>query len=244
MIAENYAKIITPDGLDLMISDTVYNRIIESIQHCETDCRYFNQELKGVSNSCQGECSILADSLMYHDFSAMLKIEDLSTIKDIRKRAYVFARKAHAGIVDDENKDYFFTHLLPVYKIINLVAITDINLQCAALLHDTLEDTDTTFANLENIFGIDIANLVLEVTHERTDDDMGWYFPHLKTSRGILLKFADRTSNISRMKAWDSKRQQKYLDKSKFWTSEDKTLSPKYQQIMKEYAEAAANDWR
>jgi hypothetical protein len=244
MVVENYAKITTPDGFDLMISDTVYNKIIDDIQFCDPKCSYFKQELKGVGISCQGECSIIADSLMYHNFTCLLKIEDLSTIEDIRKRAYVFARRAHAGLVDDEGKDYFFTHLLPVYKIINLLAPTDVNLHCAALLHDTLEDTPTKFFDLENMFGIDIAYLVLEVTHERTADDLSWYFPHLKSQRGILLKFADRTSNISRMKAWDTKRQQKYLDKSKFWVSEDKTLSPEEQEIMKKYKEAAENDWR
>jgi (p)ppGpp synthase/HD superfamily hydrolase len=92
----------------------------------------------------------------------------------------------------------------------------------AALLHDILEDTDVTYENLVSEFGVDIANLVLEVTHERRADDTGWYFPHLHSIRGIVLKFADRASNLSRMEeVWDAERIEKYIKKSKFWQSDE-----------------------
>jgi GTP pyrophosphokinase len=85
-----------------------------------------------------------------------------------------------------------------------------------------LEDTDVTYDTLASEFGVDVANLVQEVTHERRADDSGWYFPHLHSIRGIVLKFADRASNLSRMEGvWDTKHIEKYLKKSKFWQSED-----------------------
>lgn len=217
-LVENYAKLISPDGVDFMISYGVYRKILDHLQFCESDCHYFDVG-KSVTESCKGECSMIVDALMYHDFKHELLTKDPMEIKDIRKRAYVFARKAHAGLQDDDGKDYFFAHLIPVYKIINLLAPLDVGLQCAALLHDTIEDTDTTYEDLVQHFGKTIAGLVLEVTHVRTTDDKGWYFPYLKTRRGILLKFADRCSNISRMNTWDVEKQQTYLNKSKFWKS-------------------------
>ena len=48
----------------------------------------------------------------------------------------------------------------------------------------------------------------------------GYWSPRLKTKRGIILKFADRLSNLSRIESWDKKRQEHYLKKSKFWKSE------------------------
>ena len=105
-----------------------------------------------------------------------------------------------------------------VYKI--LMTITkDENILCAGLLHDTLEDTKTTYNELVETFGNDIADLVMEVTHEGTKHK-GYCFPRLKTQRGIILKFADRLSNISRMDCWSEERKKQYLNKSKFWKNE------------------------
>ena len=62
-----------------------------------------------------------------------------------------------------------------------------------------------------------IADLVMEVTHEGSKDKYGYYFPRLKTTRGIILKFADRLSNLTRMGAWDDDRIDQYIRRSKFW---------------------------
>lgn len=142
--------------------------------------------------------------------------------KTLIKDAIVFAIKAHDGQCDDGGHDYFMSHCWQVYKIIEIISPTDFALQAAALLHDTIEDTAVTYDNVREKFGTEIANLVHEVTHERKTDNTGWYFPRLTTIRGILLKFADRTSNLSRMEgAWDEKRIAKYIKKSKFWKTED-----------------------
>ncbi len=134
-------------------------------------------------------------------------------------KAIAFAQEKHRGQLDDSGKDYFEEHCLQVYNILNTVT-EDQNLLCAALLHDTYEDTDTTYEEVLRIFGKDIADLVNEVTQEGQKDSKGYYFPRLKTQRGIMLKFADRLSNLSRMEAWDDKRREHYLKKSKFWKSE------------------------
>ena len=82
-----------------------------------------------------------------------------------------------------------------------------------------IEDTETEYGEIAIKFNEDIADLVMEVTHEG-NKDTGYYFPRLKTKRGIILKFADRLSNLSRMECWDEERQQHYLKRSKFWKNE------------------------
>lgn len=137
-------------------------------------------------------------------------------------KAQTFAILAHKGQLDDSGNDYFSSHCVQVYEIIRILYPYDYNLQAAAYLHDTVEDTNTTYEDLVREFGHDIANLVMEVTHERNKADTGWYFPRLKTVRGYVLKFADRDSNLSRMEgAWDQARIEKYMKGSKFFDTED-----------------------
>ena len=133
--------------------------------------------------------------------------------------AKIFGAVKHKDQLDDEGKDYFMTHCYQVFNI--LMNITDdIDILRAGLLHDTLEDTNTTYEELEEKFNTRVADLVLEVTHEGTNDQHGYYFPRLKSRDAILIKFADRLSNLSRMEAWAPKRQQQYIKKSIFWRTQ------------------------
>lgn len=135
----------------------------------------------------------------------------------IISKAMEFGTKKHAGQLDDNGKDYFLEHCCKTAWLLIALVPNDLNLIAAAYLHDTLEDTDTTYDELVRDFNKDVADLVYEVTHEGKKDNYGYYFPRLKTQRGIMLKLADRLSNISRMEAWDDDRRQQYLNKTKFW---------------------------
>ena len=128
----------------------------------------------------------------------------------------VFVRKKHKDQLDDEGIDYVNAHLWPVARILHHVGC-DKEICMAGLLHDTLEDTNTTYEELVESFGKRVADLVLEVTHEGQADEYGYYFPRLKSKEAIMIKLADRLSNISRMDSWDEKRQSQYLRKTKFW---------------------------
>lgn len=127
-----------------------------------------------------------------------------------------FARRKHEGQLDDEGKSYFEAHVCQVVDILLKVTIDD-DILMAGYLHDTVEDTDTTYEELACTFGVRVAKLVMELTHEGKKDEVGYYFPRLKSRDAILVKFADRLSNLSRMSAWDEKRQDQYIRKSKFW---------------------------
>jgi (p)ppGpp synthase/HD superfamily hydrolase len=131
-------------------------------------------------------------------------------------KAYKFAQEKHADQLDDDGLDYFGAHICHVVRILSQVTDNP-DIIASAYLHDTLEDTDTTYDELVNNFGGHIANLVVEVTHVGKKDEVGYSFPNLHSREAIMIKFADRLSNISRMSSWDDKRQAHYLKKSKFW---------------------------
>jgi len=134
---------------------------------------------------------------------------------DLETRAHDFAKKKHGDTLDDSGKIYFEAHVCQVVKLVKDVT-NDESLIAAAYLHDTLEDTETTYAELEKEFGPKIAGLVHELTHEGTREK-GYYFPRLKSEGAILIKFADRLSNLSRMDAWTPERRAAYFRKSRFW---------------------------
>lgn len=139
-------------------------------------------------------------------------------MQNITLKAQKYATDKHFGQERDDGQPYI-VHPSRVAGLISLIGGDDA-MVAAAWLHDTVEDTDTTYEDLVREFGTEIADLVMEVTHEG-DDTHGYYFPRLETERGVMLKFADRLANLSTMgDAWSEKRRAHYLKKSKFWKSE------------------------
>ena len=140
--------------------------------------------------------------------------------KNVLRQALQFATSKHRGQV--YNGMDFIVHPIATVCILEAVMPQDTSLLAAGYLHDTIEDTPTTYKELKKTFNQDIADLVLEVTKVKPKDkSKSAYFPNLKTQRGIILKFADRLSNISNMKDWNDEKKQWYLNKSKFWSSNE-----------------------
>jgi (p)ppGpp synthase/HD superfamily hydrolase len=130
--------------------------------------------------------------------------------------AACFAQDAHKGQVDDDGRDYFTAHVLEVARLVSLVGGSTEMVQ-AAYLHDTLEDTNTTYDDLVFHFGAEVAGLVHEVTHEGTKDEYGYYFPRLKSRDAVVIKLCDRASNLMRFDSWSDERKAQYLRKTRFW---------------------------
>ena len=135
---------------------------------------------------------------------------------DLVSKAKTFARKAHKGQVDDDGIEYFEAHLSHVAKIISSAG-GSVEMVAAAYLHDTLEDTATTVDVLIMEFGERVAGLVQELTHDGKADNVGFYFPRLVSRDAIVIKFADRMSNLLRMASWPESRKNQYLKRSRFW---------------------------
>jgi GTP pyrophosphokinase len=135
----------------------------------------------------------------------------------LEDKALEFAAEKHKGQLDDQGRPYFFAHIVQVHGLLNEVT-DDEEVLCAGLLHDVIEDTDTTYEELIHEFNKEIADLVMELTYE--GNESGRYFPRLSTRKAVMVKFADRLSNLARMVDWPGDWQQDYLNESKFWHSE------------------------
>ena len=138
----------------------------------------------------------------------------------LEEKALEFASIKHESQLDDQGRPYFFAHIIQVYGLLKDVT-DDEEILCAGILHDTLEDTDTTYEELVREFNKEIADLVLELTFEG-NSEIGRYFPKLHSHKAIVVKFADRLSNLVRMVDWPGDWQEGYLKNSVFWPSEPK----------------------
>ncbi len=103
--------------------------------------------------------------------------------------------------------------------------ITDARIIAAALLHDTVEDTRTTRAELARAFGKSIASVVAEVTDNKWLDKKTRkrlqveHAPHLSPS-ARLVKLADKICNLRDLAAsppadWSLARKREYFDWAK-----------------------------
>ena len=117
-------------------------------------------------------------------------------------------------------------YFLGVARILSHEAgINDMIVLQAALLHDTVEDTDTTFAELEEKFGKAVTDVVREVTDDKSlkrEERKRLQIVHAPTSshRAKLVKLADKLYNLrdlckSTPRGWTSKRSDEYFKWSK-----------------------------
>lgn len=124
---------------------------------------------------------------------------------DVIRRAYVFSAKVHQGQIRLSGEPYLI-HPMEVAAILADLRL-DVQTVATGLLHDTLEDTLTTFQELETIFGVEIANLVDGVTkiskiHFKTkEESQAENFRKMLLAmandiRVILVKLADRLHNM------------------------------------------------
>lgn len=119
------------------------------------------------------------------------------------KQAAEFAELAHKGAFRKGTAIPYITHPLETAVIVSTLT-SDPDLIAAALLHDTLEDTETTYEDLESRFGTRVADLVAE---ESEDKSKSWKerksqtIAHLEhAGREIkILTLADKLSNIRSM---------------------------------------------
>ena len=135
-------------------------------------------------------------------------------------KALEYASVKHRGQNDDQGRPYFFAHIIQVYNILNVVS-RDESVLCAGILHDVIEDTGAGYEDLVREFSQEVADLVVELTYVGSKES-GRYFPVLHSRRAIIVKFADRLSNISRMDDWPGDWQLDYLNESRFWDAAPK----------------------
>jgi (p)ppGpp synthase/HD superfamily hydrolase len=149
--------------------------------------------------------------------------QNLQAVRDILKAAH-FAAFRHSG---QRRKgaaaEPYVNHLLEVAELVaGALSEPDPNLLMAALLHDTVEDVGVTKEELIGTFGEDVANLVMEVTDDKSLPKKERkrlqvvHAPH-KSVRAQLIKLADKISNLRAVLAsppedWSVQRQREYFE--------------------------------
>ncbi|KAF7239573.1 Guanosine-3',5'-bis(diphosphate) 3'-pyrophosphohydrolase MESH1 [Varanus komodoensis] len=132
------------------------------------------------------------------------------------------ARKHAAQRRKDPERTPYINHPIGVAQILAQEAgVADLAVLQAALLHDTVEDTDTTFAEIEERFGEEVRRIVEEVTDDKA-------LPKAERKRlqieraarssraAALVKLADKLYNLRDMnrcapQGWSAKRVQEYF---------------------------------
>ncbi len=104
-------------------------------------------------------------------------------------RAYVYAMKAH-GAQKRASGDPYFSHPLEVAAILTDMKLDDATI-VAAVLHDTIEDTDSTREEIDRIFGSDIGRLVDGLTKLKRLDLVSKRAAHAENFRKLLLAIAE-----------------------------------------------------
>ena len=95
----------------------------------------------------------------------------------------------------------YINHPIRVATLLARAGIEDIDILGAAILHDTVEDTDTTPDDLRRKFGETITNIVLEVTDDKSLSKAErrllqiQHAPQLSDA-AALVKLADKVDNI------------------------------------------------
>lgn len=139
-------------------------------------------------------------------------------------RAVHFAADKHR---DQRRKDTkaspYINHPIALAQVLSEEAgITDVDVLCAAILHDTIEDTHTTADELRTHFGHRITDIVLEVTDDKSlskEQRKKLQIEHAshKSPEARLVKLADKICNLrdilsSPPSDWTLARKQEYFE--------------------------------
>ncbi len=150
----------------------------------------------------------------------MQKIDAIDKRYDVEKimRAYKVADEAHEGQMRSSGEKYI-SHPLAVASIL-LDYCMDTDTICAALLHDVVEDTDTSLDDVKKQFGADVALMVDGVTkigqvplntkeEQQAENIRKILMAMSKDIRVIIIKLADRLHNMRTLYARPPEKQRK-----------------------------------
>lgn len=119
-------------------------------------------------------------------------------------KAIRFAEKKHKGQKRKVSGADYVSHPIAVSYIASNFKKSKhlIELICAGILHDTVEDTGTTYKEIEAEFGMMIASIVFELTSDDVEIARIGKLEYLKrkmlgiSSYGLFLKLCDRLINM------------------------------------------------
>jgi GTP diphosphokinase / guanosine-3',5'-bis(diphosphate) 3'-diphosphatase len=141
-------------------------------------------------------------------------------------RAAAFAADKHRnGRRKDEEASPYINHPIQLAYILVQADIEDPIVLAAALLHDTIEDTETTLEELQIVFGHEIATIVAECSDDKSLNKLERkqaqveHAAHI-SRRAKLVKLADKIANVNDLNdappaGWSLERKREYFDWAK-----------------------------
>ncbi|MFO8070341.1 MAG: bifunctional (p)ppGpp synthetase/guanosine-3',5'-bis(diphosphate) 3'-pyrophosphohydrolase [Polyangia bacterium] len=140
------------------------------------------------------------------------------------QRAYLYASRKHEGQTRQSGEPYM-VHPMTVAKTVAELGLDSASV-CAALLHDTIEDTDTTREELESMFGGDVARLVDAMTklskvqftqrqERQAESFRKMLIATAKDIRVLLIKLADRLHNMSTLEHLEPARRERIAQETR-----------------------------
>ncbi|MCP5036743.1 MAG: bifunctional (p)ppGpp synthetase/guanosine-3',5'-bis(diphosphate) 3'-pyrophosphohydrolase [Rhodobacteraceae bacterium] len=141
---------------------------------------------------------------------ALVRAYNPKSNSDLIRRAFAYGDEMHTGQTRHSGEPYF-THPVSVAGILAEQRLDDATI-VTALLHDTIEDTKSTFSEVEGKFGREIAELVDGVTKltnlqlsstaaKQSENFRKLFIAISKDMRVILVKLADRLHNMRTIRA-------------------------------------------
>ncbi|SEL30933.1 RelA/SpoT family protein [Nitrosovibrio tenuis] len=143
---------------------------------------------------------------LFSELSSYLKREDVSELQNV----YLFSQSAHSGQFRKSGEPYIF-HPLAVASILGKLRL-DTQTLAAALLHDVMEDTHISKAEISDRFGKPVAELVDGVSKldkiefqtyadAQAENFRKMLLAMAQDVRVILIKLADRLHNMRTLEA-------------------------------------------
>jgi guanosine-3',5'-bis(diphosphate) 3'-pyrophosphohydrolase len=172
--------------------------------------------------------------------------QSLRAVQEVLKAAH-FAAEKHCG---QRRKgaaaEPYINHLLEVAEMVSSALLEpDTNLVIAALLHDTIEDTRVTKQELIQAFGADVADLVVELTDDKSLPNaerkrLQVVNAPKKSVRAQVIKVADKISNLRSILSsppaeWSLERRREYFEWAKKvvdgLTAPDRKLKAEFERL-------------
>ncbi len=155
------------------------------------------------------------------DLISLVRNYNPKTNEDALRRAYAYGERMHEGQFRQSGEPYFM-HPVSVAAILTEMRLDDATI-ITALLHDTIEDTKSTYSELVEMFGTDVAELVDGVTKltnlqlsssetRQAENFRKLFMAMSKDLRVILVKLADRLHNMRTIR---SMRHEKQVQKAR-----------------------------
>lgn len=179
-----------------------------------------------------------------------IKLEKKIDLEEVLR----FATEKHKGQKRDNGVDYII-HPIRVAELVDKYKGKESQnreiLLAAALLHDTLEDTYTSYRELEENFGEIVASIVQELTTAKYGSKMigkGLYLAEkmqMMTNYALTIKLADRYDNLCDLSNCTEEKQKRtindtkyildYLEKRRTFTKSQQTLTSLIKEKLEEF---------